>query len=368
MNIAVREQTSDPQATRLAVVDCDIHPQVRSPADLQKYLPERWRKHMATYSNHVRQALSETLAYPRMTPDVARRDAWPANGGPPGSDLEFMRQQHLDLNGVEYGILIALRNGGTQRNLDYGAALCRAVNEWQVEQWLDREPRLRGSLAVHPEDPVGAVKEIERASVDKRFVQVLLPPRMDEPAGRRRYWPIYEAAVRAGLPIGMHVGGVGGHPATAGSGPASYYIEEHHSLVPAMQAVVTSMVLEGVFEHFPALKVALVEGSFAWVPSLTWRLDKHWNRMKDEVPHLTRKPSEYVREHFWFTTQPIDEPENPQDLFDVMSWIGWDRLMFSTDYPHWDFDDPRYVFKAKLEEPHRSMLFRDNAKALYGLA
>ncbi len=180
----------------------------------------------------MRQALSETLAYPRMTPDVARRDAWPTNGGPPGSDLEFMRQQHLDLNGVEYGVLIALRNGGTQRNLDYGAALCRAVNDWQVEYWLDKEPRLRGSLAVHPEDPVGAVKEIERASADKRFVQVLLPPRMDEPAGRRRYWPIYEAAVRAGLPIGMHCRWrrrasvhrrLGAQPPTI--------IEEHHSLV-----------------------------------------------------------------------------------------------------------------------------------------
>src|SRR5262245_37161706 len=158
MDIAVREQKSDPQATRLMVVDCDIHPQVKSAADLHPYLPERWRKHMATYSNHVRQALQETLAYPRMTPDVARRDAWPTNGGPPGSDLEFMRQQHLDLNGVEYGVLIALRNGGTQRNVDYGSAICRAVNDWQVEHWLEKEPRLRGSLAVHPEDPVGAVK------------------------------------------------------------------------------------------------------------------------------------------------------------------------------------------------------------------
>jgi len=134
-----------------------------------------------------------------------------------------------------------------------------------------------------------------------------------------------------------------------------------------MQAVVVSMVLEGVFEHFPTLKMALVEGSFAWVPALSWRLDTQWRRMKDEVPHLARKPSEYVREHFWFTTQPIEEPPQPQQLFDVMSWIGWDRIMFSTDYPHWDFDDPRYVFKGKLDERHRRMIFRENAKALYGL-
>jgi predicted TIM-barrel fold metal-dependent hydrolase len=82
---------------------------------------------------------------------------------------------------------------------------------------------------------------------------------------------------------------------------------------------------------------------------------------------VKRPPSEYVRDHFWFTTQPIEEPDSPEDLNKIMSWIGWDKIMFSTDYPHWDFDDPRYVFKAKLDEQHRRMIFRDNAKALYGL-
>ena len=47
-----------------------------------------------------------------------------------------------------------------------------------------------------------------------------------------------------------------------------------------------------------------------------------------------------MREHFWYTTQPVEEPEKPEHLADVIDWIGWDRLMFSTDYPHWDFDDP----------------------------
>ena len=66
----------------------------------------------------------------------------------------------------------------------------------------------------------------------------------------------------------------------------------------------------------------LIEGGFAWVPALRWRLDKHWERFKSEVPHLKRAPSEYVREHFRFTTQPIDEPENPRDMRDVIDWVG----------------------------------------------
>ena len=367
MNVAVQNSTLAQQATKLSVVDCDIHPQVRSPAELHQFLSDRWRQHLLAYSNFPRQALAETLAYPRMTPDVARRDAWPPNGAPPGSDLDFMREQHLDPNGIEIGILIALRGAGTQRNIEYGTALARAVNEWQAAYWLDKEPRLRGAILINPEDPVAAAQEIERCAKDKRFVQILLPPRANEPLGRKRYWPLYESAAKAGLPIGMHVGGVSGYPCTHGTGAASYYMEEHYSQVPGMQAVATSMVVEGLFEAIPTLKIVFIEGSFAWMPALKWRLDKHWNRLRDEVPHVKRPPSEYIREHFWFTTQPIEEPDNPEDLAKIMSWIGFDRIMFSTDYPHWDFDDPRYVFKTKLDEQHRRMIFRDNARALYGL-
>ena len=221
MNVAVREPKVE-QATRLSVVDCDIHPTLRTGSDLKPYLSSRWQHHLETYGAYIRQALSETLAYPRMTPDVARRDAWPPNGAPPGSDLDFMREQHLDANGVEYGVLVPLRTGaGSQRNVEYGAALARAMNDWQAAEWLAKEKRLRGSIMVTPEYPEAAVAEIERCAGNRGFVQVLLPPRTDEPSGRRRYWPVYEAAVAHNLPIGMHVGGVSGQPCTAGSGPAS---------------------------------------------------------------------------------------------------------------------------------------------------
>ena len=82
---------------------------------------------------------------------------------------------------------------------------------------------------------------------------------------------------------------------------------------------------------------------------------------------MRRPPSEYLREHFWFTTQPIEEPENPEDLAGIMQLVGHDRLMFSTDYPHWDFDHPQRAFKIQLTEQQRAQLFRDNAKALYAL-
>src|SRR5262245_59757083 len=246
MNVAVREPRIE-AAERLMVVDCDIHPNPRSPNDVRQFLPQRWQRHMTTFGNLSREMYSDTIGYPRMSPAISRADAWPPGGGPPGSDLEFMRQQHLDPNGVELGNLIPLATRGPdQRNLDYGAALCSALNEWQLEYWIKKEPRLRGSMLVAHEDPVAAVAEIERPAPDRSFVQILLPPRTDEPLGRRRYWPIFAASVAAELPIALHVGGQGGHPPTS-SGWPSYYLEEHHSNVQTMQSLVTSLVIEGVF-------------------------------------------------------------------------------------------------------------------------
>ena len=102
-------------------------------------------------------------------------------------------------------------------------------------------------------------------------------PRTDEPLGRRRYWPIFEAAVRNNLPIAVHVGGTNGHPSTGGGWP-SYYMEEHHAVAQTMQAVLTSLVFEGVFERFPKLRVVIMEGGLGWIPSLSARMDKHWSR------------------------------------------------------------------------------------------
>ena len=241
-----------------------------------------------------------------------------------------------------------------ERNLEFGAALCSANNDWQIAEWIDKEPRLRGAIQVTQEDPQAAVREIDRRAGDRRFVQVSLSPRAQEPLGRSRYWPIYEACERNGLPLGLHVPGFGSGYASTPAGWPTFYLEEHQTFAYIIMGVFTSMVLEGVFERFPGLKLVLVEGGFAWVPSLCWRLDKHWERMRSEVPHLKRPPSEYIREHIWYTTQPMEEPERPEDLTKLIEWIGWDRLLFSTDYPHWDFDDPKTVFNVRMSPEHRA--------------
>ena len=125
-----------------------------------------------------------------------------------------------------------------------------------------------------------------------------------------------------------------------------------------------SLVFEGVFERFPTLRVVLIEGGFALAAVADVADGQHWQRLRDEVPHLKRPPSEYVREHFWVTTQPIEEPHRRRDLLAVFEQLGGtDRLMFSTDYPHWDFDDPRRAFRVKLPAEARAADHRGNASA-----
>jgi len=370
MNQAVLEKDTTLEKegeARLGVVDCDIHPAFGSPTELAKFLPLRWRDHLADYGQRSANPVVGTLPYPRMTPgNGMRRDAWPPNGGPPASDLAYLQEQLLDPLGIEYGILQPLAAGSSTLNQELGAAMCVAVNDWQLDNWTGPDPRLKASICVTQEDATAALAEIEARIGDRSFAQIAIPPRTIEPAGRRRYWPIYEAAEHYDMPIGMHSAAYGQHT-NSGAGWLNFYIEEHYAFSHSLQSVVTSMVFEGVFERFPKLKLVVVEGGFAWAAPLMWRLDKQWERMRSEVPHVKRPPSEYIRENVWFTTQPIEEPENNRHLLDTLRWVGTDRLMFSTDYPHWDFDDPRYAFKVPLSPTERARIFRDNAKSVYRL-
>jgi predicted TIM-barrel fold metal-dependent hydrolase len=252
------------------------------------------------------------------------------------------------------------------RNLAHSAALCRAINHWQAETWLAREPRLRASIVVPYEDPGVSAEEIRQWAGDRRFVQVLLLSRTSFLPGNKRYWPIYAAADEAGLPIGIHAFGNSGWPVSNVGWP-SFYMEEMVGHAQTSQSGLVSLVLEGVFERWPALKVILVESGFTWAPSLLWRLDKAFDTLRSEVPHLKLKPSEYIKRNVWWTSQPMDEPENRRFLADIFDWLGWDRLLFSSDYPHWDFDDPSRVIMFPASDEQRQAFFSGNARAVYTL-
>ena len=219
------------------------------------------------------------------------------------------------------------------------AALCAAVNDWTAKELLDREPRLRASILLPMHNPALAVREIERLAADRRFVQVLVPAMGDMPLGRRIYWPVYEAAEKHDLPIGIHAGSTYRHAPT-GSGWPAHRVEDYVAQSAAFESQLLSFLAEGVFQKFPRLKVVLIESGFTWLPTLLWRTSKTWRGVRPEVPWIDRSPAEILRDNVRLTLQPVDAPAgDPQVLARTLEHIGSDRmLLFSTDYPHWHFD------------------------------
>ena len=360
-------ETERKKKTGIPFIDCDIHNELPSIDALKPYLPLRWRNYLDLFGLRSYHGFAANIPYPKGNPGGTREDAWPASGKLPGSDLNFMQEQLLDAHHLKFGILNCLFRAAEQLNDEYAAALSRAINDWQIAEWLDKEPRLRASILIPYENAELAAEEIHRLGEHPGFVQILILHRTREPLGRRKYWKIYEAAEKYDLPIGIHFGGMGGSAITSHGFP-SYYLEDHTVMAHALQCQVISMVCEGIFERFPGLRVALIEGGFAWLPTLMWRLDKHWNRLKEEVPFLTRKPSEYIRQHMRVTTQPMEEPPKLEYLLQVIKHLGSDdMLMFATDYPHWDYDSPDLAFPAKFPKQLKERIYYDNARSFYRL-
>ena len=351
---------------QLSIIDCDIHnvDGYQSPATevWVDYMPSAWKDYHLSIAGRRRSGSN----CPRAVPFAARNDAFPPEG-PPGSHLGFMQEQLLDTWEMDYGILNPLSPAGGQQNLEYGAAIAQAVNEWQIAEWLEKDERLRASLTVAYEDADLAVAEIERLGDHPGFVQLMFMARTMEPLGRRKYWKIYEAAVDYDLPIGIHFGGTGIGPIT-GAGKAAHYIQDHGGMPMAFQAQVTSYVYEGVFEQFPDLKIVLIEGGFGWVAPLMWRMDSWYRKLKMEVPYLKRLPSEYIRDHFYLTTQPVEEPSNPAHFEQMLAHMDMDdKLMFATDYPHWDFDSPDQALRNISDRNIKKQIMAENARELYNL-
>lgn len=302
----------------------------------------------------------------------ARLDSAPPGRGPAGCDPDFMREQLIDEYGVAHAILICRTFCNIHPNPDYGAAIASAYNEWLADTWLteyNHDGVFKGSITVAQQDPSRAAEEIDRWAAHPHMVQATMDSGSRAPFGQRYYHPIYEACERHGLPLALHPGteGMGiNHQPTPGY--PTHYIEWHVAMSLSFQAHLVSMLTEGVFERFPGLRVVFAEGGVAWLAPLMWRLDTHWKALRPEVPWVRKPPSEYLRDHVRLTTQPLDRPDQDGQLLELLEMMDAEHLlMFSSDYPHWDFDSPRRAFP-KLPDRLHEAIFSANARALYELA
>ncbi|MBS0644744.1 MAG: amidohydrolase [Proteobacteria bacterium] len=340
-------------------IDCDLHPVVPGLKALLPYLDDHWRETV------VRRGIEDltTISYPSRNP-LSFRAEWRDDSGRTGMDAATLTKQALDPLGTRLAILNCLYGVQAQFSEDLGVALTRALNDWIVKEWLDRDPRLRASIVVPMQNTEIAVEEIERCASDHRFVQVMLLVGSDVTLGRRQNWPIYAAAERHGLPVGIHAGSMYRHPMTPVGWPTTF-TEEYVNQATAFQSQLSSLIAEGVFAKFPDLTVVLMESGVSWLPAYLWRFTKFWKGVRSEIPWVSDPPPSIVRDRVRLTLQPFDAPPDAESVMRLIDHMGSDEMiLFSTDYPHWQYDgsDP---LPAGLDKALCTKIMEDNPLRTY---
>ncbi len=312
----------------MAVFDADVHIH-EAPADLAPFCEMPWRR--ALEADVGAERWLDTPGYSPLTPLDPLIGDFP--GPPPHlvTSADALRAD-LDARGVDAALLITDRfiALGATHDRDYAVAIAGAYNRYLRERWLDPSRGLYGAVLLAGQDPEAAAWEL-RAYADVPGVAAALLSLVNVTPfyGDRFYDPIYAAAAEAGLPVVFHGATV--------YGDVFPYQLQHYDTATARAALarplgalahLTSLVTSGALARHPGLKVLFCEAGLSWVRFLREQLDAQRRFLPREAvdPGWTRQ--------VWFTTHPF-----AGHLADVAP----DRVVFASDWPHYDHDDPAVV-------------------------
>jgi predicted TIM-barrel fold metal-dependent hydrolase len=277
----------------------------------------------------------------------------------------------LDRYGISRAVLVPIQAAAVISWADESAVeeYLAALNDYLIENWVESDPRYKLAISVSPHDGDAAVREVERLASVPGVAAVNVPLAEISP-GRPTFFKLYEAAAYHGLPVLFHPtgaeGNLGNAPTFAG-GQVRSYPEHHAMLAHSGHSALTAIVLSGALQRFPELRIVFAEFGFSWVAPLMWRMDTIWERNGGTTGGLDRPPSSYVLDQMRFTTQPMDEPEDPRQLRMLLEAMEAERtLLFSSDYPHWDADDPQVIVRSRLPAPLRDRVSFQSALECFG--
>ena len=359
-------------AADLLVVDMDSHTGPFG-SNFLEYLDESdVATQMLRRADHVNsQILTKTRASAPFPNDPSEPDAI-ARGG---SGTVEGKRRYMDEFDIDYSVLTPGSAAMATINHDQTAvSLMRAGNDYVIDQWVDADPRLLPVALTVNHRPDLAAEEIDRMAghgvVAVQFPAAGLVP----PAGHRSYDPIYQAAQDHGLTINLH----SADEQAAMTFPVQFrwaetFTECHAFSFPAESMWhLISMICSGVPERFPDLQFVVQEPGFEWLPWMIWRLDDHYLQCSDDLPMLTKRPSAYIRDQWYFTTQPLGHTEDRAAMASIMEIAGGaDTIVYSSDHPHPDFDPPSEVLdhaRAGLDPADVRGIMGETAADLYGLA
>ena len=355
------------------IVDTDVHHRWKNESEVRSYLPKRWQDFVTADPHNVLSLYPAYSTLGTMFKNKGRMArSYPTDGTDAGSDYGMLKAQLLDRFPYYRAILTHdVGDFGSHLNQEFAQALCRAVNDWNIDKWLSLDERLYSVIAIPNAVPENSAAEIRRLGKHDRMVGVLMVGNpLGRPYGDPLYHPIYEAAAEMGLCVTIHPS-VYFHPSDAlgiTAGPAGNVTHNNSQRSQQAMHYISSFIVNGVFEKYPDLHVLIKEYGVAWLPSLMWRLDENYELFRLESSWVKKRPSDYIRGHVKLSTQPIEvSPENSEGLTTLLEAIdGMDELLcFSSDYPHITYDDPTYVAR-QLPAAWLRKVFCDNACKVYG--
>ena len=234
----------------------------------------------------------------------------------------------------------------------FALALARGYNNWLAEFCQVAPRRLYGVAQVPLLHIDAAIAEATRAVTRLRLRMIFLRP--NPYGGRswtdRAYDPFWACAQDLGVPLAFHEGTFAKGMPTAGIDRFDSYFFHHIVSHPfEQQLACLSLIAGGVLERFPRLQIAFMESGTGWLPYWLYRMDEHYETLGWMVPELKMRPSEYFRRQCFISTEAGD-----QHVADVIGVVGSDRILFASDYPHYDAVFPgavqAFVTSSKLED------------------
>jgi uncharacterized protein len=353
------------------VIDTCIHHRWATQAEVMEYLPQAWR-HWSEFQGRIDPGTISAMHWRQIAPNV--RYPNPTGEDLPDAaadDADGLAEYLFDDAGASKALLVhdrAMLSPGLA-NPRFASVVVRALNQWTIEQWLDRDPRLFGAVLVASQQPDDAVAEIRRVGSHPQIAAVLLAANtMGKMFGHPHYHPIYEAAAEHELPVIIHRGGDSlmdqASPPTAGALPLTYAEYSALSAGP-LASHVTNLISSGVFEAYPSLRIHVV-GGVSWVPGLLYRMEIGWRAFRREVPWVKDSPREYFRRHFRISTYGLEHASRPGTIERLVRAFPpfADLVCFGSGYPSRDTTsvaDVARVFPPEWE----SGILTDNAEAWF---
>ena len=287
----------------------------------------------------------------------------------PGSDPALVAEELFGRRGVDIAILHPMTRG-IMPDRHLGTAIAAGHNEMMVTRWLEHDEfgdKFRGTIRVNPDDVAGALREIEKYKDHPRVVQIGIPLQSRELYGKPQFWPLWEAAVAANLPVAVHieVGAGIAFPPTPSGKTRTY--EQYLSFMSLNYLYhLMNMIAEGVFERLPELRFVWADGAADMLTPFMWRMDCFGRPHLEQTPWAPKMPSDYLPGHVFFVQGYFDGPGDTDFAGEWFSFTGKeDMTMFGSSYPHWDSNE--LVVPSSYSAEQRDKLCWRNAAELYGL-